>query len=80
MISYALRQIISQSSNDIITGHKVGDMDSFGASMGIYAIAKGMNRNAHIVLNDVNPALDNIYERAKNEESEIQMESVGAEC
>ncbi|MBG0763842.1 MAG: DHH family phosphoesterase, partial [Tissierellales bacterium] len=76
MISYALRQIISQSSNVIITGHKVGDMDSFGASMGIYAIAKGMNRNAHIVLNDVNPALDNIYERAKNEESEEYINSI----
>jgi c-di-AMP phosphodiesterase-like protein len=76
MISYALRQIISQSSNVIITGHKVGDMDSFGASMGIYAIAKGMNRNAHIVLNNVNPALDNIYERAKNEESEEYINSI----
>ncbi|MFO7888126.1 MAG: DHH family phosphoesterase, partial [Eubacteriales bacterium] len=76
MISYALRQIISQSSNVIITGHKVGDMDSFGASMGIYAIAKGMNRKAHIVLNDINPALDNIYERAKAEESEEYINSI----
>src|SRR6056297_1251548 len=76
MISYALRQIISQSSNVIITGHKIGDMDSFGASMGIYAIAKGMNRKAHIVLNDINPALDNIYERAKSEESEEYINSI----
>ncbi|MDW7667765.1 MAG: DHH family phosphoesterase [Bacillota bacterium] len=76
MISYALRQIISQSSNVIITGHRVGDMDSFGASMGIYAIAKGMNRKAHIVLNDINPALDNIYERAKSEESEEYINSI----
>ena len=76
MISYALRQIISQSSNVVITGHKVGDMDSFGASMGIFAIAKGMNRKAHIVLNDINPALDNIYERAKSEESDEYINSI----
>jgi len=76
MISYALRQIISQSSNVIITGHKVGDMDSFGASIGIFAIAKGMNRKAHIVLNDINPALDNIYERTKLEESDEYINAI----
>jgi len=69
IISYALRQIIDQSSNVIIMGHRVGDMDSLGASIGIYAIARSRGKKANIVLNNVNYALQNMYERMKNEES-----------
>ena len=68
IISYALRQIIDQSSNVIIMGHRVGDMDSLGASIGLYSIAKSRGKNAYIVLNQVNYALKNMYERMKNEE------------
>ena len=35
----AFRQIIDQSSI-IIMGHRVGDMDSLGASIGLYSIVK----------------------------------------
>jgi c-di-AMP phosphodiesterase-like protein len=63
MISNAIRQIFSQSSNVIITGHKTGDMDSLGAALGIYAIAKGMGKKAYIVLNELNAALTNIHEK-----------------
>ena len=70
MISNAIRQIISQSSNVIITGHKTGDMDSLGAALGIYAIAKAMNKNAYIVLNELNAALLNIHEKMKLEGEE----------
>ncbi len=69
IISYALRQIIDQSSNVIIMGHRVGDMDSLGASIGLYAIAKSRGKKAYIVLNNVNYALKNMYERMKKEES-----------
>lgn len=34
-------------------GHKLGDIDSFGASVGIYRIATALNKKAHIVINDV---------------------------
>jgi hypothetical protein len=30
-------------------GHKLGDIDSFGASVGIYRIATALNKKAHIV-------------------------------
>lgn len=69
IISYALRQIIDQSSNVIIMGHRVGDMDSLGASIGLYAIARSRGKKAYIVLNTVNYALKNMYERMKSEES-----------
>lgn len=69
IISYALRQIIDQSSNVIIMGHRVGDMDSLGSSIGIYAMARSRGKKAYIVLNTVNYALKNMYERMKHEES-----------
>lgn len=68
IISYALRQIIDQSSNVIIMGHRVGDMDSLGASIGLYAMARSRGKKAYIVLNNVNYALKNMYERMKHEE------------
>ncbi len=70
IISYALRQIIDQSSNVIIMGHRIGDMDSLGASIGLYAIAKSRGKKPYIVLNTVNYALKNMYERMKNEDSQ----------
>ncbi|HBC30545.1 MAG TPA: phosphoesterase [Clostridiales bacterium] len=69
IISYALRQIIDQSSNVIIMGHRVGDMDSLGSAIGIYSIAKSRGKKSYIVLNNVNHALKNMYERMKKEES-----------
>lgn len=68
IISYALRQIIDQSSNIIIMGHRVGDMDSLGASIGLYSIARSRGKKSYIVLNKVNHALKNMYERMKKEE------------
>jgi c-di-AMP phosphodiesterase-like protein len=68
IISYALRQIIDQSSNVIIMGHRVGDMDSLGASIGLYSIARSRGKKSYIVLNKVNHALKNMYERMKKEE------------
>jgi len=69
IISYALRQIIDQSSNVIIMGHRVGDMDSLGASIGIYAMARSRGKKSYIVINNVNYALKNMHERIKHEES-----------
>lgn len=69
IISYALRQIIDQSSNVVIMGHRVGDMDSLGASIGLYSIASSRGKKAYIVLNNVNHALKNMHERMKKEES-----------
>lgn len=69
IISYALRQMIDQSSNVIIMGHRVGDMDSLGSSIGIYSIARSRGKKSYIVLNNVNHALKNMHDRMKKEES-----------
>lgn len=51
--AHALKEIITAKDQVIIMGHRLADVDSFGAAIGIYRIAKTLERRAHIVLNDV---------------------------
>lgn len=51
--AHALHEIISSKERVLIMGHRIGDVDSFGAAVGIARIAKTLDRKAHIVINDV---------------------------
>ncbi len=51
--AHALRELMETKDRLLIMGHKLGDIDSFGASVGIYRIATALNKKAHIVINDV---------------------------
>jgi len=51
--AHALKEIINGKDTVIVMGHRLGDVDSFGSSVGIYRIAKTLDRKCHIVLNDV---------------------------
>ena len=55
--AHALHEIITSKDRVLIMGHRMGDVDSFGASVGIARIAKTLERKAHIVLNDVSSSL-----------------------
>ena len=55
--AHALREILSSKDNVIIMGHAIGDIDSFGAAVGIYRAVKALNKKAYIVLNDVTTSL-----------------------
>lgn len=55
--AHALKEIISGKDKVIIMGHRIGDVDSFGAAVGIYRIAQTLHRKAHIVLNDVTSSI-----------------------
>ena len=68
VLSDALKQFIDEAENIFIMGHKVGDMDSFGASIGIYRIAKNRGKKCFIVLNSLNPSIKNIYEMMEREQ------------
>lgn len=71
VISHALRQLIDQADSVFIMGHKNGDMDSFGASIGLLRGVKNRNKSGYIVLRGSNPSIANIYDRVKNEEPDI---------
>jgi cyclic-di-AMP phosphodiesterase len=51
VISHALRDLIMASDKVIIMGHKNPDMDSIGASIGIYKVAQMNQKDAYIVVN-----------------------------
>lgn len=51
--AHALREIITAKDSVIIMGHRMADVDSFGAAVGLYRIAKSLDRKAHIVINQV---------------------------
>ncbi|TPB49839.1 phosphoesterase, partial [Burkholderia pseudomallei] len=65
LIGHALREIILESKNIYIMGHKYPDMDAMGAAGGIYDICKSCNKNAHIVLNSSNDSIDEFVGRLK---------------
>ena len=49
----ALRELITSKDRVLIMGHRMGDVDSFGAAIGIYRIATMLERKAHVVVNEV---------------------------
>lgn len=64
----ALREIISIKERVLIMGHRLADVDSFGAAVGIYRIATTLDRKANIVLNDVSTSLKPMVDLIKNHE------------
>ena len=51
--AHALRQVIEGKDQVVIMGHKIGDVDSLGAAIGVYRAARTLNKKAHIVINDI---------------------------
>lgn len=51
--AHALKQLLEGKEKVLIMGHKIGDVDSFGASIGVYRAARALNREAHIVINEL---------------------------
>ena len=68
----ALKEIISAKDKVLVMGHSNTDVDSFGAAVGIYRIAKTLGRSAHIVVNSVShtiqPWVDAFNERLEKDE------------
>lgn len=68
VIAYALRELIDQADNVFIMGHENGDIDSMGASLGLYRVVKSRDRDAYIVLNKPNPTIDTLVTRIRKSE------------
>lgn len=65
IIAHALKTLMNQSTKIFIMGHKNPDMDSFGASLGIYRIAASIGKEAYVILDSYNDALASIVEDAR---------------
>lgn len=67
VVAYALKELIAESDNIMIVGHQRGDIDSLGASLGLYRICKNLNKDAYIILNEINPTISTMYEKIEQE-------------
>ena len=64
-IAQALEELMDEASNIIIMGHSNSDIDAMGSAMGLYRIAKSMDKEAYIVNNTIGTSLENFIKDAK---------------
>ncbi|WP_127530011.1 DHH family phosphoesterase [Paenibacillus kobensis] len=68
VIAHALRDMIRESDNVVIMGHRMPDMDAVGAAIGVLKAAKLFGKEGYIVLEGVNPAIQKMMEMLKEDE------------
>ncbi|MCY8949224.1 cyclic-di-AMP phosphodiesterase GdpP [Bacillus atrophaeus] len=70
VISHALKEIVSESCNVIIMGHKFPDMDSIGAAIGILKVAQANSKDGFIVIdpNQIGASVQRLIEEIKKYE------------
>lgn len=68
VVAYALRDLIEQSENILIMGHKNCDMDALGSALGVWSICKNLAKQASIVLNNSNVNINNMIKRLASKE------------
>ena len=64
--AHALKELMDNKDRLLIMGHRMADIDAFGAAVGIYRIAMSMNKKANIVLNNVTSSVRPMMERFQN--------------
>ena len=63
--AHALRELLATKDKVIVMGHTIGDIDSFGAAIGIYRAAKTISKRTYIVINEITASLKPIVEMFK---------------
>ncbi|MBR5438361.1 MAG: DHH family phosphoesterase, partial [Clostridia bacterium] len=54
LIAKSMAEIISDSDNVLVMGHRFSDFDSFGSCVGMLSIAESFSKPVHIVINEKN--------------------------
>lgn len=70
VISHAMKELVQESEQVLIMGHKSPDMDSIGASIGILKIAQANDKKAAIVLDpdDIDTGVQRMIEEIRKDE------------
>ncbi|HOL91391.1 MAG TPA: DHH family phosphoesterase [Clostridiales bacterium] len=80
VIAYALRELIDQADRVLIMGHENGDIDSLGASLGLYRVVRSRSKDAYIVLNKINPTIEKLAEMIRKDEEYADLFLTGNEA
>ena len=67
-VAHALENLIKESDNILIMGHSNGDIDSMGSSLGIYRLAKTLEKEANIVNNTYGMTLSKFIEELEKDD------------
>ncbi|WP_458122588.1 DHH family phosphoesterase [Paenibacillus sp. Z6-24] len=68
VIAHALRDLMLDSDQVLIMGHKIPDMDVIGAAIGMLKAADMYEVEAYIVLDNVNPSIEKMMDRISRDE------------
>ncbi len=66
VVSFALSGLIQNAENVIVMSHKNADVDSLGASFGVYRICKMHNKPVNILLETYDQTVSNMLTRFEN--------------
>ena len=66
IVAHALEELICEAKDVLIMGHTNGDIDCMGASLGVYRIAKSLEKESYIVNETSGISLDNFMQEAKS--------------
>ncbi|OON95488.1 MAG: hypothetical protein ATN36_08300 [Epulopiscium sp. Nele67-Bin005] len=66
--AYAFKELLQNSEDVYIMGHRNMDMDCLGAAIGVYRAATFIGKKAHIILNSPSYAIESLYDRIMEQE------------
>lgn len=61
--AHALRELLWSKDRVVVMGHKIGDVDSLGAAIGLYRASKMLDKKVYIVINEITTSLRPMIER-----------------
>lgn len=67
-VAHALENLMKESDNILIMGHSNGDIDSMGSSLGIYRLAKTLEKETNIVNNTYGMTLSKFIEELEKDD------------
>ena len=75
IVAHALEELIKENDKIMIMGHTNPDIDAIGSALGIYRIAKTLEKEAKIVANVETPSIKDLYESIKYQYQEVFISS-----
>lgn len=67
--AHALREFITSAEKVVVMGHRLMDVDAFGAAVGVFKAAESLNKKTHIVYDNEGTALLPFLELFRNDPS-----------
>lgn len=68
IVAQAFRELVSNSDQILVMGHKNPDMDSFGASIGVYRAAVSIGKTCYVMYDPTNKNIKDSMDSLRNSE------------